>query len=551
MNSLLEIGLTNALLATAVAGLAVVASWVFRQRPALIHSLWLLVLLKLVTPPVVPFSVPWPNGEIQSLPTSTPTPVSPVQGEETPGGLFPSLPTRTATDSDERAIRPPAEPPEIDTADGARSNARAAFPWTLLGAMWLLGAGLWWLLAWVRIVRFQRSLRHARPASPALQAQARRLARRLGLRKIPKVLLLPAPVAPLVWALGRSPRLLLPAALWPRLSEEERQTLLVHELAHLRRRDHWVRRLELLAVGLYWWHPVAWWAHRKLQEAEEQCCDAWVLWALPECGASYAQALVHTLRFVSRAALPVGASGIGQVPPVKRRLMMILQGNTRRRLSRIGLGAVVGLALLVLPFLPTLAHSQQPGAAQKSAQAVKHAIHAAHIDKARAEVKLLEAELAAKKVEIHDMESQLKKAQEELARLEGRHQTGITFTVIGSQGKARGVLELQHVMTIAPGTLKILEQPSQPLPVKPSSGIGAIFEGNMVIRVAPENSNQRRAVKPSGGIGTIRDGNMVIHFVQARTPAQRLADLEKQMNAMLKEMAALRGQLQSQGPQKK
>src|SRR5205085_2360482 len=77
------------------------------------------------------------------------------------------------------------------------------------------------------------------------------------------------------------PRVLLPAALWARLSEAQRDALLLHELAHLRRGDHWVRRLELAVLGLYWWLPTVWWARREIQRAEEECCDAWVVWASP------------------------------------------------------------------------------------------------------------------------------------------------------------------------------------------------------------------------------------------------------------------------------
>jgi hypothetical protein len=33
--------------------------------------------------------------------------------------------------------------------------------------------------------------------------------------------------------------------------------------------------------GLYWWDPVAWWARREVERAEERSCDAWVLWSLP------------------------------------------------------------------------------------------------------------------------------------------------------------------------------------------------------------------------------------------------------------------------------
>ena len=54
---LLEIGLTNAVMATAIGVLAGVVGGVCR-RPALSHSLWLLVLLKLITPPLLLLPIP-------------------------------------------------------------------------------------------------------------------------------------------------------------------------------------------------------------------------------------------------------------------------------------------------------------------------------------------------------------------------------------------------------------------------------------------------------------------------------------------------------------
>jgi beta-lactamase regulating signal transducer with metallopeptidase domain len=87
----------------------------------------------------------------------------------------------------------------------------------------------------------------------------------------------------MLWAVLRRPRLLLPAGLWDDLDEAQRDTLIAHELAHLRRRDHWVRLVEVAATVLYWWHPAVWWARRELREAEEQCCDAWVVWSMPRC----------------------------------------------------------------------------------------------------------------------------------------------------------------------------------------------------------------------------------------------------------------------------
>ena len=137
--------------------------------------------------------------------------------------------------------------------------------------------------------------------------------------------------------------MLLPTGLFQRLPEEQQATLLLHELAHLKRGDHWVRLLEFLACGLYWWLPLVWYASRELREAEEQCCDAWVVSTLPESGRTYATALVETLDFLSEApaAVPVLASGIGPVTDLKRRLIMIMRGTTPRSLTWCGCLAVL------------------------------------------------------------------------------------------------------------------------------------------------------------------------------------------------------------------
>jgi hypothetical protein len=239
-------------------------------------------------------------------------------------------------------------------------------------------------------------------------------------------------------ALGRTPRVLVPAALWRRLRPAQRDALLLHELAHLRRGDHWVRRLELLALGLSWWLPVAWWACRGLQAAEEECCDAWVVWALPGAAPDYAAALVETVAFLSgaRPARPVGASAAGHVPLLKRRLVMILRGTTPRRLSGAGLCAVLGLGALLLPLLPGPARTQpappraaddpfrKPAVAHGSCQACHDAAlnqpakkEPAEWMKAHNEVIRLMDEVAARRKRLAEAEALLKDAVKRLEAL--------------------------------------------------------------------------------------------------------------------------------------
>jgi beta-lactamase regulating signal transducer with metallopeptidase domain len=365
MDILVRIGLSNALLA-AVLALGVAALGLLCRRPALMHGLWLLVLLKLVTPPLLPLPIPRltpgvdetaarapgigkaPDLLRPAAPAARPLRIAAVETAAPAGKARRSPPGPRGDAGDRAAVVTPAAPPATVEATGIGWQGAVL-------ALWLAGSCAWWTLAAWRIRCFHGLCRLAVPAPPALQDQGDALARRLGLARCPAIYLVPAPVSPLLWALGTAPRLLLPAALWERLTGEQRQTVLAHELAHLRRRDHWVRRLELLALGLYWWHPVAWWARRRLREAEEQCCDAWVVWALPAAAPAYAAALVETVAFLSRArpALPPAASGVGHFHTLKRRLTMILRGTPPRALSGAGWLAVLGLGALLLPLLPT------------------------------------------------------------------------------------------------------------------------------------------------------------------------------------------------------
>jgi WD40 repeat protein/beta-lactamase regulating signal transducer with metallopeptidase domain len=395
VDHLLEIGLANAVVALGLALLALLAGRLSR-RPALVHSLWLLVLLKLVTPPLFLLPVPWwrpsePAPQPQAVAAAKPpardaTPVTPAP---TPVAM-PMMPLFTRIDEltpDKMLILMPdgmvqvvpmmpavpmaVPPPVVEPAAPAvavaapppepeRMRAEPAAEDRLAGVLqlvlvvWLGGAALWLLITLCRVLRFQRLLRHAKPAPEPLQEEAARIAKHLGLASCPRIWLIPGPVPPLLWAVGGRARLFFPQTLLPRLEDTERATLLAHELAHLARRDHWVRLLELLVGALYWWYPLVWVACRRLQAAEEECCDARVVHAMPGLGTAYAGALVETVDFLSeqpRASFPPAASGLGRVKHLKRRLTMIVRGTTPPGLSWLGKLMVFAL-VLALPLTP-------------------------------------------------------------------------------------------------------------------------------------------------------------------------------------------------------
>jgi hypothetical protein len=216
----------------------------------------------------------------------------------------------------------------------------------------------------------------------------------------------------MLWAVGRSPRLLFPVQLLERLTPEQRAGLLTHELAHLRRRDHWVRIVEFLVLGLYWWCPLVWWACAELREAEEECCDAWVVWALPGGSRAYALALVVTVDFLAAAPpdLPLLASGIGHVQRLKRRLTMILGGTTPRTLTFSGLLGLAGLGLLLLPLVPTRA---QTPAVQRD------------VEKELDRIRNMKEELEKARLQLERQQDELEKRAQELRKAMERLQQGL------------------------------------------------------------------------------------------------------------------------------
>ena len=163
---------------------------------------------------------------------------------------------------------------------------------------------------------------------------------------------------PLAWRLLR-PVILLPteAAEWP---PERLRAVLLHELAHIARHDCWTLAMGELAVALYWFHPLAWWAASRMRRERERACDDRVL-AAGVAASGYATDLLEIARGRLDTALP--APAMARASNLEARLRAILDPNIRRRAVRTRVaGAVAAAALLVLAPLAALRlHGQAAG----------------------------------------------------------------------------------------------------------------------------------------------------------------------------------------------
>src|SRR5690606_18148777 len=131
--------------------------------------------------------------------------------------------------------------------------------------------------------------------------------------------------------------------------------VLLHELAHIRRRDPMWCWLAAVIGWVYWWHPVVWWVRSRIQEEADLCCDAWVVALAPGGRRVYAEALLATRSWLSAGSdrcavgLPMATARSRRF---SRRLTMVMTAPPRPRVSRAGaaIAAAVGLAgALLMP----------------------------------------------------------------------------------------------------------------------------------------------------------------------------------------------------------
>jgi beta-lactamase regulating signal transducer with metallopeptidase domain len=146
-------------------------------------------------------------------------------------------------------------------------------------------------------------------------------------------------------------RLIVPRELVGRLGESQRSVLLLHELTHIHRRDHWVRLLELFVRVAFWWLPVVGFISRQIRVCEEICCDAAVVSRRPESRRDYASLLLDVIDFVTPLSCSAQhATGMNPVDDFERRIRTILHGTSEHRRSwPIGWIAAL-LALGVVPW---------------------------------------------------------------------------------------------------------------------------------------------------------------------------------------------------------
>jgi HEAT repeat protein/beta-lactamase regulating signal transducer with metallopeptidase domain len=344
--------------ATLILAMAAAASFALRRKSAAMrHLVWILALCSALALPVISLALPkWQLPILRLTPAPVPIEAAIDRTADVTPLLRPGLPGRGDVQAGSAASAAAAPTPE----SAAPAPPRAFQSWIgnltwqqVLVAVWLLGATavMSRLLIGLAVVRWL-SRRTQLVENASWLPMARALAARMGIHGQLRFLRTGRASMPVAAGIFR-PSVIMPedADRWP---EHRLRIVLLHELAHVKRRDCLTHLLAQAACAFYWFNPLAWIAANRARAERERACDDLVL-ASGTRGSDYADQLLDMargLRGDGFAGLLTGATlAMAHRSQLEGRLIAILDP----RLPRAGVsrrGAFAAIALCACAVAP-------------------------------------------------------------------------------------------------------------------------------------------------------------------------------------------------------
>jgi beta-lactamase regulating signal transducer with metallopeptidase domain/protocatechuate 3,4-dioxygenase beta subunit len=253
-----------------------------RVRAVFRYCVWLLVLVKLILPPML--SLPtgigyWVGG---NLPAS-----SALDRTSRMAGL-----ERASPSSEMPQVRPAQNITEIDALTAPADSALTPLTWqAVLFIIWLVGVSAF-LVVLVQRVRFVRGLIAAsRPAKEELLSLLEQCRRKIDVHWDIRLRISDTIPSPAVCGFFR-PIVLIPTPLVEKLSPEGLRATLIHELAHIKRGDLWVNSVQTFLQVIYFYNPFVWFANAIIRRVCEEAVDETVLVVLGGQAKNYSNTLI-------------------------------------------------------------------------------------------------------------------------------------------------------------------------------------------------------------------------------------------------------------------
>jgi len=289
--------------------------------------------------------------------------------------------TLETTSTGASSASPGADSKDVALLNGTAPSSANPFPFAaLLWTIWLTGTLFLFLRLILGRVQAHRLFRHSVLLyDDGWSFVVRFVRRRLGLHQNTAVASHPQVPIPLTYGTTR-PVVLLPksASEW---TMERRRIVLLHEFAHIRRRDDLARLAARSVAIFYWFNPLSWLVFRKFKVEQEKSCDERVIRSgiRPSDYASHlvelARAVVSRGAFKPMAMAGAATLGMARKPELEGRLSEILNNfphketSMKFKIAGLFIGIAFGMLLVVQPVAKAMDLPPDPAVAAQAAPA--------------------------------------------------------------------------------------------------------------------------------------------------------------------------------------
>ncbi len=325
-----------------------------RVRAVFRYCLWMLVLVKLVLPPM--FSLPTGIGYWVGDRFPAAFPISSQAFDV--AGL-----ERASPSSEMPQVRPAQNITEIDALTAPAASALTPLTWqAVLFILWLVGVFAF-LVVLVQRIKFVRGLIAASsPAKKELLDLLEQYRQQIGVRWDIRLRISDTIPSPAVCGFFR-PTVLIPTPLVEKLSPEGLRATLIHELAHIKRGDLWVNSVQTFLQVVYFYNPFVWFANSVIRRICEEAVDEMVLVTLGGQAKDYSNTLIDIGEMAFwKTSLSLRLIGVVESKKALHRRIRHMLNRPIPKNTKVGMLSTIVIIIIAAVLLP-MARAERPNKA--------------------------------------------------------------------------------------------------------------------------------------------------------------------------------------------
>lgn len=359
------------------------------------YSVWLVTLLAIVCLPFLniltslraPITENIALSDNRPLEISAPSPITPQKPSRLPAIAPAEAKKPVSTSERTNAVVAPVKASWISSNNSGFAiplksrPLQESFSIRLRGEGWPQVFLILWLLGvavmMTRLIRSYLSLQRLKASSQLLaenyQRRMSHWSKTCGIRRAVRLRGSKDITVPLTLGLKQTV-ILFPERLANDLAEDEFDQVLLHELAHVRRRDDWSNLAQKFVEAIFFFHPVVLWIARQLNAEREIACDQWVV-SVTGARRSYASCLAKIFELTRAHRAPLLAPGAVAVKRhLSRRIETILKDKRNATPHFSTIGFLIPLCFLLVMmiqlgrFSPVIAVSAHSNSAVETAR---------------------------------------------------------------------------------------------------------------------------------------------------------------------------------------